>query len=70
MLFSVVVYRPNKNRVALLSGGGSGHEPSHAGFVGHGLLDAAVCGNVFASPASPRSFSVPPHRTSHVQISC
>jgi dihydroxyacetone kinase len=46
----VVIYRPNNSRVALLSGGGSGHEPSHAGFVGQGLLDAAVCGNVFASP--------------------
>ena len=36
--------------MALLSGGGSGHEPAHAGFVGAGLLDAAVCGNIFASP--------------------
>ncbi|EIW68106.1 hypothetical protein TREMEDRAFT_32898, partial [Tremella mesenterica DSM 1558] len=36
--------------VAILSGGGSGHEPAHAGFVGEGFLDAAVCGNVFASP--------------------
>ncbi len=39
-----------KNKVALLSGGGSGHEPAHAGYVGVGMLDAAVCGNVFASP--------------------
>jgi triose/dihydroxyacetone kinase / FAD-AMP lyase (cyclizing) len=31
-------------------GGGSGHEPAHAGFVGDGVLTAAVCGNVFASP--------------------
>lgn len=46
-----VVYRPSdKSRVALLSGGGSGHEPSHAGFVGQGLLNAAVAGNTFASP--------------------
>jgi dihydroxyacetone kinase len=45
-----VIYRKNESRVALLSGGGSGHEPSHAGFVGHGLLDCAVAGNVFASP--------------------
>ncbi|WP_166027567.1 dihydroxyacetone kinase subunit DhaK [Streptomyces chilikensis] len=37
-------------RVALLSGGGSGHEPLHAGFVGRGMLDAAVPGRVFASP--------------------
>lgn len=41
----------NKNKVSLISGGGSGHEPAHAGFVGKGLLDAAVCGDVFASPS-------------------
>ncbi|WP_407526481.1 dihydroxyacetone kinase subunit DhaK [Methylobacterium oryzisoli] len=37
-------------KVAVISGGGSGHEPAHAGFVGEGLLDAAVCGDIFASP--------------------
>ncbi len=41
----------NRDRVALVSGGGSGHEPSHAGFVGQGMLTAAVCGDVFASPS-------------------
>ncbi len=41
----------NRSRVALVSGGGSGHEPSHAGFVGQGILTAAVCGDVFASPS-------------------
>src|SRR5699024_5871202 len=47
-----VIYRTytNKNNVALVSGGGSGHEPSHAGFVGKGMLSAAVCGEVFTSP--------------------
>ena len=40
-----------KNKVALVSGGGSGHEPAHAGFVGEGMLTAAVCGDVFASPS-------------------
>lgn len=40
----------DKARVAVVSGGGSGHEPAHAGFVGEGLLTAAVCGEVFASP--------------------
>lgn len=59
MMFSVksikadpsVIYRPDaSSRVTLLSGGGSGHEPAHAGFVGPGLLDAAICGNIFASP--------------------
>ena len=39
-----------KDQVALVSGGGSGHEPSHGGFVGKGMLTAAVCGDVFASP--------------------
>lgn len=41
----------NENKVTLISGGGSGHEPAHAGFVGKGMLDAAVCGDVFASPS-------------------
>ena len=39
-------------KFALISGGGAGHEPSFAGFVGHGLLDAAVSGTVFASPSA------------------
>ncbi len=38
-------------RVALISGGGSGHEPAHAGYVGRGMLSAAVAGDVFTSPA-------------------
>lgn len=42
----------NTDKVSLISGGGSGHEPSHAGFVGKGMLDAAVCGDVFASPST------------------
>ncbi|WP_170373380.1 dihydroxyacetone kinase subunit DhaK [Ruegeria arenilitoris] len=48
-----VVYRSDwdKSKVALVSGGGSGHEPAHAGFVGAGMLTAAVCGEVFASPS-------------------
>ena len=46
------VYRADKarNKVALISGGGSGHEPLHAGFVGYGMLDAACPGHVFTSP--------------------
>jgi dihydroxyacetone kinase len=43
---------PNKDKVTLISGGGSGHEPAHGGFVGTGMLDAAVCGDVFASPST------------------
>ncbi|WP_308918287.1 dihydroxyacetone kinase subunit DhaK [Jannaschia sp. LMIT008] len=41
----------DRGRVALVSGGGSGHEPAHAGFVGRGMLTAAVCGDIFASPS-------------------
>jgi dihydroxyacetone kinase-like protein len=42
--------RLTKGKVALISGGGSGHEPLHAGFVGYGMLDAACPGQVFTSP--------------------
>src|SRR5215470_16363302 len=41
---------PNPDKVALISGGGSGHEPLHAGFIGRGMLDAACPGQVFTSP--------------------
>src|SRR5258708_11109909 len=41
---------PKKGKVALISGGGSGHEPLHGGFVGVGMLDAACPGEVFTSP--------------------
>jgi dihydroxyacetone kinase-like protein len=41
---------PVAGKVAIVSGGGSGHEPLHAGFIGHGMLDAAVPGPVFTSP--------------------
>jgi dihydroxyacetone kinase len=40
-----------RSKVAIVSGGGAGHEPSHAGFVGEGMLTAAVCGEIFASPS-------------------
>lgn len=49
--FDVIVRKVEKSgKVALISGGGSGHEPSHAGFVGQGMLSAAVAGAVFTSP--------------------
>src|SRR5436305_10531660 len=41
---------PRSGKVGLISGGGSGHEPLHGGFVGSGMLDAACAGNVFTSP--------------------
>lgn len=47
---------PIKDKVALVSGGGSGHEPAHAGFVGEGMLDGAVCGSVFTSPTPDQIF--------------
>ncbi|GAB5368146.1 hypothetical protein AAMO2058_001293300 [Amorphochlora amoebiformis] len=42
----------NENKVAVISGGGGGHEPAHAGYVGKGMLTAAVSGDVFASPSA------------------
>jgi len=42
---------PAERPVAVLSGGGSGHEPAHAGYVGPGMLTAAICGDVFTSPS-------------------
>ncbi len=51
--FNVVARAKKKEgKVALISGGGSGHEPAHGGYVGEGMLDAAVAGAVFTSPAS------------------
>ncbi|TRM13115.1 dihydroxyacetone kinase subunit DhaK [Lentibacillus cibarius] len=47
---------PVTNKVGLVSGGGSGHEPAHAGYVGRGMLDAAVAGEVFTSPAPDQIF--------------
>ena len=46
----VVRAQKKEGKVALISGGGSGHEPAHGGFVGEGMLDAAVAGAVFTSP--------------------
>jgi phosphoenolpyruvate---glycerone phosphotransferase subunit DhaK len=47
---------PVKDKVALVSGGGSGHEPMHGGFVGRGMLDAACPGAVFTSPTPDQMF--------------
>src|SRR2546428_9593762 len=41
---------PVQGKVGVISGGGSGHEPMHGGFVGHGMLDAACPGAIFTSP--------------------
>ena len=56
--FDVLVRKnsPIKGKVALVSGGGSGHEPAHGGYVGYGMLDAAVCGAVFTSPTPDQVF--------------
>ena len=48
----VVLRREPGGGVALVSGGGSGHEPAHASFCGNGMLSAAVCGGVYASPSA------------------
>jgi dihydroxyacetone kinase-like protein len=50
----VISRREKGNQVGIISGGGSGHEPAHAGYVGKGMLSAAVAGNVFASPSPDR----------------
>lgn len=52
----VVRSNPKQDKVALVSGGGSGHEPSHGGYVGYGMLDAAVAGAVFTSPTPDQIF--------------
>lgn len=52
--YNIVVrsdYESHKDKVAIISGGGAGHEPLHSGFVGGGMLTAAVCGEIFASPS-------------------
>ncbi|CAN3364774.1 dihydroxyacetone kinase 1 [Diutina catenulata] len=48
----VVFRKPSADKVAIISGGGAGHEPLHGGYVGSNLLDAAVSGSIFASPAT------------------
>lgn len=50
----VISRREKRDKVAVISGGGAGHEPAHAGYVGRGMLDAAVSGNVFSSPSPDR----------------
>lgn len=52
VIHDTIVVRQSKKQsgVAIVSGGGSGHEPAHAGYVASGMLDAAVCGEVFTSP--------------------
>ena len=58
-----VVVRKHKKEsgVALVSGGGSGHEPAHAGYVAEGMLDAAVCGEVFTSPTPDKVMAAIKH---------
>ena len=53
----VVRAQKKEGKVALVSGGGSGHEPAHGGFVGEGMLDAAVAGAVFTSPTPDKIFA-------------
>lgn len=50
----VICNKQKSGNVGVVSGGGSGHEPAHAGYVGRGMLDAAVAGNVFSSPSPDR----------------
>ena len=59
VIADTVVVRKDKKKqgIALVSGGGSGHEPAHAGYVAEGMLDAAVCGEVFTSPTPDKILS-------------
>lgn len=52
--YEVISRKEKTNKVVVISGGGAGHEPAHAGYVGEGMLDAAVSGNVFSSPSPDR----------------
>src|SRR5436305_13684486 len=57
-----VVFRgdaPVQGKVGLVSGGGSGHEPMHGGFVGMGMLDAACAGEIFTSPVPDQMAAAP-----------
>ena len=55
--YNIVIRKGSPNeKVALVSGGGSGHEPTHAGFVGEGMLDGAISGDVFTSPTPDAVF--------------
>src|SRR5690625_2581578 len=47
---------PIRDKVGIVSGGGSGHEPAHAGYIGKGMLDAAVLGEIFTSPSVDQVF--------------
>lgn len=47
----ILTATPSTSQVQILSGGGSGHEPSHAGWIGDGMLSGAICGGIFASPS-------------------
>lgn len=56
----LVLYRRNEHnndKVILLSGGGSGHEPAHAGYLGEGALDVVIAGEIFASPSASQIFT-------------
>lgn len=59
VIADTVVVRKNKKTegVTIVSGGGSGHEPAHAGYVADGMLDAAVCGEIFTSPTPDKILS-------------
>lgn len=56
---SKVIFNTNctSDKVIVVSGGVSGHEPTHAGFLGKGLLDVAIAGNIFASPSAKQKLN-------------
>lgn len=67
--FVVRADAPVQGKVGIVSGGGSGHEPMHGGFVGMGMLDAACPGDVFTSP-TPDQMEAPPKRSMAARACC
>ena len=68
--FIVRAGAPRKGKVGIISGGGSGHEPMHGGFVGMGMLDAACPGAVFTSPVPDQMLAATLPRTSTPCVRC
>ncbi|MHB0919188.1 MAG: dihydroxyacetone kinase subunit DhaK, partial [Thiobacillus sp.] len=55
--YNTIIRKDISEKVGLISGGGSGHEPAHGGFVGYGMLDAACNGEIFTSPTPDQILS-------------
>jgi dihydroxyacetone kinase len=63
----VYLKKPKSNQVSVISGGGSGHEPAFAAYVGHGMLSGAVAGSIFASPSTVQIYQCLMRRVDNTQ---